>query len=754
MKVRLFLTMLFIGVNLFGKSTKNLKLSYDINDFQFHQGAEGLSITSNKYNIYYRGNTNEPALPYMNVNVLVSPDACFDGSIYNKHEIPVMADIDISSNPEIFPMQTPLPQKMTDAILTYPLNVYPLTQVEYQGAAQMNGYKLLTFHICPFRYDNINKNLFLMSSCSIEIHLVEDNVGCKNLNELLRKSMASNIKDIVINGDELESLYPDDRSKSYNIEYDYLLITRDSLKNAFRPLADWKTQKGIRSKILTVEEIDSIYSARNTPLRIKYAIRDYYQNHGTDYVLLGGDIDVVPGQMCKISWGIQAGPNPNPEPAYEDSVHSDLFYSCLETMDWDTNGDGIYGDLADSVNILPDLAVTRFPVGTYEQAQVVANRIVAYEKVLDLSLYKKNMLLCGKLILLYTDAAPIFGQRLLDNHISPYWNGSTYRFYDDISDFGAQYPFNNTNFRMVLENGYSFINVDAHGNAYSWVWEFNPPTIEYYSDYYASRFQNSCYSIIVTSACKTNAYDLQNYISLSEAFIRNPNSRILAYLGCSRNGFGSISSETSFSSNFNACFFDSLFNTPCKNFGSLVMHTKRCFYSMYYDRGEHAPTRWLLNGINPVGDPEMPIFTSIPLEISNVTYSKTENGIIIDSGLEGCRICVMSIADGGNAIYEVSDLTQSMTITIPNQDCSLCITKPGYKPYIAQIQTQQFIQNQTLSGNRIYTSSGITIGKDVTTSVSNGPVNIESGSIRIINRNGVTIKNCFEVNKGAEFEIR
>jgi len=133
---------------------------------------------------------------------------------------------------------------------------------------------------------------------------------------------------------------------------------------------------------------------------------------------------------------------------------------------------------------------------------------------------------------------------------------------------------------------------------------------------------------------------------------------------------------------------------------------------------------------------------------------KDGNNLIIDAGIDDCKICVMSVEDNGNNLYEVKDSIRSLTLNFPNQKSRVCITRPGYKPYIAYIMNQKYIQNETLTDNSIFVSGETFVGKDVTPLLNEGPVVIDNGKTAIVNRHGVTIKNSFEVKRGAVFEIK
>ena len=84
--------------------------------------------------------------------------------------------------------------------------------------------------------------------------------------------------------------------------------------SAFQPLADWKTQKGVPATIVTTDWIynNGGYSGSHVE-KIRSFVQDAYNTWGTTYVLLGGDIDVVP---CKNTTFLSVDPDPVPNDAY------------------------------------------------------------------------------------------------------------------------------------------------------------------------------------------------------------------------------------------------------------------------------------------------------------------------------------------------------------------------------------------------------------------------------------------------------
>lgn len=81
---------------------------------------------------------------------------------------------------------------------------------------------------------------------------------------------------------------------------DYVIITSGALKAAFEPLAEWRNAQGLKSAVVTVEDICAAYVGRDPQEKIRNFIKEAKEKNGVSFVLLGGDADggsgVVPAR--------------------------------------------------------------------------------------------------------------------------------------------------------------------------------------------------------------------------------------------------------------------------------------------------------------------------------------------------------------------------------------------------------------------------------------------------------------------------
>ncbi|MBQ8052042.1 MAG: hypothetical protein IJ197_10825 [Bacteroidaceae bacterium] len=730
----LFLFSAILSALCMAQIEETTQLNFSAEDFTFFQSDRGIDINSQRYKFSYGSDTLAPAIPYIAVNIPLDRDDEFCGYSYtSSSQSLIRENVILNANRPVVPISKPYAQPNQNSL--YPDSVYPSENIRQTGSYFLGQQKFICFLVSPFKYDVSSQKLYLLNSIALTIK-----------KKTTQKSYAA-------------------KSQSNpTVDYEYVIVTNEELKPAFEKLALWKTIKGVRAKVLTTEQIYQNYTGNyndtTSQRKIKEALKDYYngQYHGLQYVLLGGDVEIVPTQRCHVEVDVK-NTDGTLIPVYSDHTPSDWYYSCLETMNWDSNHNGEFGEVADNVNLVAELIVSRLPVRTYSEANMMVERIINYERNPLGKQWTKKMLLSGMFLHenkkheLYQDSisdAHFQGEELIQCYISPYWNGQVKRFFDTGTNFagGANYAFNKAHLQTALSQGYPIVNIDTHGidTAISMEDSINYTVTE------ASSLKNTGYSAILTSSCYTNAFDRyevpEQQSCLSEAFMRNPKGGILAYIGSSRYGFYPHSFY------YEDRIFDCFMPGGQYQLARALRDAKNSLFTncTTYE----GAYRWLLLSINMLGDPEMSIFMSRPQKFESLEITNFhDNYIDIYAGRddEDAMIHVMSKDDMGESFYE--HYLGSHVFSEPNDFINeriFCITKPGYIPYVASFGSDTYIQNEDFGHNQTVYSNSTQIGSDVTTAKPQGPVNVKSGKLTI-NSPEVIIKNNFEVKYGAEFEI-
>ncbi len=160
---------------------------------------------------------------------------------------------------------------------------------------------------------------------------------------------------------------------------EYAIITTSAMEEGFRPLAEWRSRTGLRSELFILDGSDGILEGpgQDDAERLLNFIGSLRSSSNGDlrYVLLGGDSEMVPVRYLHAEasqWDM------------DDSYLSDVYYSS-PTTDWDSDGDGLYGEkedimIGETVDISFDIVVGRVPASTIEEARRYSDRIISYEQ--------------------------------------------------------------------------------------------------------------------------------------------------------------------------------------------------------------------------------------------------------------------------------------------------------------------------------------------------------------------------------------
>lgn len=209
-----------------------------------------------------------------------------------------------------------------------------------------------------------------------------------------KKSIIILILTILILGSILPSLNAKTQKITLNEEkeetktniYDLLIITPIEFKNFLRKLEIHKNNYNVKTKILTLNEIyDNYPFGRDKPEKIKYAIKEAYDDFGIKYVLLVGSKNKLPVRYVHNS---DMTFEVYPEPYYiSELYYADLYNEKQEFQTWDTDGDGIIGEWKVGeknardkyLDLHPDVYVGRLACRNAFEVIIMVDKIIKYE---------------------------------------------------------------------------------------------------------------------------------------------------------------------------------------------------------------------------------------------------------------------------------------------------------------------------------------------------------------------------------------
>ncbi|UCD75714.1 MAG: hypothetical protein JSV91_02130 [Phycisphaerales bacterium] len=252
------------------------------------------------------------------------------------------APVPPTPDPAIYQLHTPVPE----------------TAFEEIGTSAFRGYRILTLKLQPVSYVPASGEL---SYCPKLIVTV--NTTGSDASSLMFRGLAGDEQAVAGRVDNPDGLagYPAARGDGKG--YDLIIITTPGLVSAFQPLADYHNAHGTQTEIHTTDDVGS-----NDPVDVRDYIRERYLNDGIEYVIVGGDDDVIPAKNLYVD-----GTNDMP---------GDIFFSCLDGS-WNWDNDGYWGEPTDGegggdVDLIAEVYVGRASVDNTTEATRFVNKTLWY----------------------------------------------------------------------------------------------------------------------------------------------------------------------------------------------------------------------------------------------------------------------------------------------------------------------------------------------------------------------------------------
>lgn len=338
-----------------------------------------------------------------------------------------------------------------------------------------------------------------------------------------------------------------------NPKIECLIITDASFVSAFQPLADLKTSRGCFTKIITTQFIYSNATFNHTESNdpqpkcayIRNAIKYYHDAKGTEFIILGGDVNIIP---------IRYVYNPDSTADFSDSnnMPTDYYYAGLNGT-WDANNNGKYGEMKDATNPVdevdwtPDVFVGRFPVNTYNEANDTVQKDIKYEKNppngtwLDTALFASAVSQWQG-----TSGVAVNEAQLSDFMIDSYFSSmNSKRIYDCTPDYtpdGNYTQLTESNLTNAWGQGAAIVNMAGHGSPTTFNGKTTYGDTQFLSSSDASALTNDgTLPFVYIFSCSSGAFDYyekgispSSYSCLAEALVRNQYAGAIAVISAMR----------------------------------------------------------------------------------------------------------------------------------------------------------------------------------------------------------------------------
>jgi hypothetical protein len=521
---------------------------------------------------------------------------------------------------------------------------WPSQDLRYLGTQVKRGFQIAVIDVYPWKYNPVAKSILASETVQIEIETVwDESEAVKSANFFSPSLNTDDIAALVLNPEALSSYQaapqyrnhvPQSRLIDLSVPKKMIIITNTASSDYFQNYIQWRANQNISTGLFMTSDIYSSYPGTDNAEKVRNFIIDAYQTWATtatplEYVILGGDDEIVPERGC---YG-QVGDT------VDQRMPTDLYFSNLDG-NWNSDGDQIWGEQLDNVDMLPEVHIGRFPA---ETAAEFANIIRKTQYYVDYDTFSNNMSI-------------MFGENLNNNPLT--WGGD---YKDDVATHIPESYFIRTLYQRdgtysdsgvwnAINEGAHVMNHMGHANETFLLGQGNS-TIE--------QLENTEYGFLYTQGCYPAAFDQRTSgdgESIAE-HMSTTDGGVFAFIGNTRYGWyapGSINGASQF---YDREYFIGLFETLNTRFGQALTYSREQNLNAALN---NDVMRWCYYEVVLFGDPSIevkypdPILPLLTLEDYSISDVEGDNDGSINPG-EILRIypVIRNHADWGTA-YNVS----------------------------------------------------------------------------------------------------
>jgi hypothetical protein len=342
-----------------------------------------------------------------------------------------------------------------------------------------------------------------------------------------------------------------DHTLSQTDNYDFIILCPNVFEDELEDLIEHKNSIGIRSKLVTLNEInDGSYfpvQGRDEPEVIKYFIKNAIEGWGIDSVLLVGGYEAFPTRMTNVYleyFDVD-------EPFISDLYYADIYDANGDFSTWDTNENDLFAEYdwgpshaIDDLDLYPDVYLGRLACINETEVIICVNKIINYETSKAWSQeWFTNLVVIGGDTFTDDNWGVNEGEYVNENVM-----GILSGFIPDIiwesnSRLHGPTPSGINEISNAINNGCGFVDFSGHGDPYSWAAHPNkdestwlPKPWGYLNSHVAKLTNADKLPIVILEACSTCKFNvIENCLGWS--FLSNPNGGGIASFGVTTFGY-------------------------------------------------------------------------------------------------------------------------------------------------------------------------------------------------------------------------
>jgi hypothetical protein len=538
------------------------------------------------------GAPGDPLLPVYGITLLLPP-----GSVVESVQVEMGEPVLVGLGYVIEPTLEPVPYSAVESTdhatdVRYAAGQsYPTSAYEVIGKYAFRGYELLIVCLSPVAYVAGSGEV----SYYPEISVLVETQKSGGVNPLFRddpRDLAAVTKKVV--NPEMVSSYTEEYQPVGMDEYDLLILTTDEFKDGFIPLQSAHESQGITTEIKTLSEVP-FHLDEATSEDIRDFLRDEYLEAGIEYLLIGGDADMVPARKLWVeAW---SGGDTTFMP-------SDLYYGCLDGP-YDYNENDRWGEPDDGTNggdvdLVAEIYVGRACVGSSQEIDNFVEKTIDY---IDSGGYSSG-------------PAEMVGEHLWDNPDT--WGGD---YMDELIDGSSAHGYTTVGLPLGeytitqlydrdwtghdwpkseiinrINNGARIINHLGH-SSYGYCMKLQNSDV--------TGLTNSDPCFIYSQGCMAGGFDdPEDHDCIAEYFTVKTPTAAFAGIWNARYGWGVTGSTDGPSQKYHREFLDAIFGEDIPEFGKANQDSKE---DNLYRLSGHC-MRWCYYQLNLFGDPTL-VFT-------------------------------------------------------------------------------------------------------------------------------------------------
>jgi hypothetical protein len=311
-----------------------------------------------------------PALPYQHVSLLLPP-----GTEATGFSLELSDPFEMDVRLPLYPVQPPRPYSLAketdfvaDKIIYGSMTAFP---TESKGRLETHficGHSVAMATFTPVVYFPAEGKVLVYRKAEVKMDYRATNRAIAALSNMHPGQWAAKRVAGLVQNPESQSDYVSD--KVFANPFQVLIVTPQAYTGAFQDLALMYEAQGLAVQVSALEDIQQATAGIDPAEKLRNFIIAQYQAHGIEYVVLGGDAELVPirGFYCQVQSSSLYS---------DDNIPSDLYYSSLDGT-WNDNGNNLWGEPGED-DLLPEVAVGRLPFSSIAELNRMLHKTIQYQ---------------------------------------------------------------------------------------------------------------------------------------------------------------------------------------------------------------------------------------------------------------------------------------------------------------------------------------------------------------------------------------